>query len=171
MKTEVVKLKRFNSKYEIIWEFDFQNCWYNVDDLWNIFYNNINITPKNYNKQLTFEVKLNDINNNKQRFKLHQIILQSFRPEWIKEWYSVDHIDRDRLNNSLLNLRWATRKTQYENRENSIHKYKKVKCIQNGIIFHSSKFAEISLGLTKNTVARVARWERKSTGWYIFIFA
>jgi len=34
-----------------------------------------------------------------------------------KTKYTVDHIDRDRLNNNIENLRWATMKKQAENRE------------------------------------------------------
>lgn len=103
------------------------------------------------------------------RFKLHQIVLQTFDPSGIKDYYTVDHIDRtNRLNNSLDNLRWGDRKIQYENRNNTTYKYKKVLCKQNGKIYNSCQEAELDLSLVKNTVSRVARGERKSIHGYEF---
>ena len=92
------------------------------------------------------------------RFKLHQIVLQTFKPEGIKDGYSVDHINRfNRWDNSLSNLRWADKRTQVYNRDNSEHQYKKVKCLNNGIIYISCQHAEKSLGLAHNTVSKMAR--------------
>ena len=105
------------------------------------------------------------------RFKLHEIVLQTFIPDGNISGYSPDHINRaNRLDNSLNNLRWASRKTQYANRENKEYKYKKVKCIENGIIYPSCQDAEKNLGLVKNTVSRVARGERKSIHGYHFSY-
>ena len=102
---------------------------------------------------------------------MHQIVLQTFNPEGIKNGYSPDHINRfDRLNNSLGNLRWADRKTQCYNRDNIRYKTKKVKCINNNTIYNSCKEAEINLNLAKNTVSRVARGERKSVKGYKFVY-
>ena len=105
------------------------------------------------------------------RFKLHEIVLQTFCPEGIKDGYTPDHIDRrDRLNNSLSNLRWADKQMQVYNRENKEYKYKRVLCNENGIIYKSCQQAEKELGITHNTVARVARGERKVTCGYTFRF-
>lgn len=106
------------------------------------------------------------------RFKLHQIVMQTFEPNNIKNGYSVDHIDRHNIkDNSIFNLRWANRIMQCTNRDNSqeINK-KKVKCINNNIIYNSCREAEIILNLPKSSVSRVARGERKHSRSYIFIY-
>lgn len=105
------------------------------------------------------------------RFKLHQIVLQTFMPNGIRDGMSPDHINRfSRNDNSLANLRWATRKTQFENRENVAYKYKSVKCLNNDETYISCQDAELKLGLAHNTVARVARGDRKSVRGYRFVF-
>tara|TARA_R110000824_G_scaffold50002_1_gene140057 strand:+ start:149 stop:619 length:471 start_codon:yes stop_codon:yes gene_type:complete len=56
-------------------------------------------------------------NNKKKSFTLHRLLalhfIENTRPNIALE---VDHIDRDKLNNSLQNLRWATREEQLANR-------------------------------------------------------
>ena len=103
------------------------------------------------------------------RFKIHQIVMQTFQPDGIKDYYSVDHIDRNnRLNNNLENLRWANRDSQCLNRENKSYKCKRILCYQNKKIYNSCQEAENDLGLVKNTVSRVARKDRKSIHGYTF---
>lgn len=50
------------------------------------------------------------------RFKIHRLLAETFinNPE---NKPTVDHIDRDRRNNRLSNLRWATNKEQRENQK------------------------------------------------------
>lgn len=49
----------------------------------------------------------------------HQIVLQTFIPrtqtEYEEDYKTIDHIDRNRTNNNLSNLRWATLKEQMAN--------------------------------------------------------
>lgn len=104
------------------------------------------------------------------RFKLHQIVLQTFCPEGIADGYSPDHISRDRHDNSLSNLRWANRTTQYSNRDNRGHSQKPVYCVNINKEYSSCREAELELNLPKNMVSRVARGERKSVHGYCFIF-
>ena len=113
-------------------------------------------------------MQLIDDNNIKVRFKIHQIVAQTFLPNKLKDGYSVDHINRNRLDNSLLNLRIVSRQTQCTNRENIEYKYKKVRCLTNNITYKSCRHAEINLRLTFNTVSRVARGDRKSIHGYEF---
>lgn len=154
---------------------------YSFDSLWNIKdkYDISNYKYKYYVSNLG-RLKRNDRilkvkPNSKQdlvysigghRFKLHQIVLQTFKPEGIKNGYSPDHINRlDRLNNSLSNLRWANRHTQVYNRDNVEHQYKKVKCLKNGLIYNSCQHAEKALNLAHNTVSKSAREHRTLKGY------
>lgn len=105
------------------------------------------------------------------RFKLHQIVLQTFKPDGIKDGFSPDHIDnKRRWDNSLSNLRWADKRTQIKNRENKEYKYKAVFCKETNAFYRSCQKAEKVLSLPKNTVSRVARGERKTIHNYHFYF-
>lgn len=117
------------------------------------------------------EVRLKDDNGIVRRFKVHQVIGQTLKPHGIKNGHSIDHIKKEnRLDNSTSNLRWASRKIQFNNRENVAYKHKPIKCLTNGIMYKSCQDAEGHLGLVKNTVSRVARGERKSIHGYTFAF-
>ena len=167
MKKKVNILLRQSSSWDVISKHTFCNRNYEVDDEGNFYSNGIKKIVKP-DKSLSFSYGLTDDNNVQVRFKLHQIILQTFCEGKLKDGLSVDHKDRNRLNNNLSNLRFATRKEQYDNRENKEYKYKPVICINNQIKYESCQNAEDKLGLVKNTVSRVARGERKSIHGYKF---
>lgn len=42
------------------------------------------------------------------RYKLHRLVMEIFGPECPGPGYEVDHVNRDRKNASLWNLRWVT---------------------------------------------------------------
>ena len=97
--------------------------------------------------------------------------MQVFNFDKYKSGDSVDHIVRyKKYDNTIYNLRWADRHIQVYNRENVDYKFKKVICINDNKIFNSCQEAERYYGLTKNTVSRVARGERKSIHGYKFCF-
>ena len=162
-------LIRKSSSWENLKTFSFKNRNYQVSKNGFFYRNGKKITTKPDSRG-NISVFLISDNGEKVRFKLHQIVIQTFKPLQNNTFLSVDHINRDRLDNRLDNLRYADYKTQFNNRENIAYKEKKVLCIENNTIYNSSKKAEEELNITKNTVARVARGERKSTCGYTFLF-
>jgi hypothetical protein len=164
---KVLKLKKQDSSWKIVSEHTFYKSDYRIFEDGS-FYRGIRKVVNKPDAKGDIFVQLTDDNNIKVRFKIHQIVAQTFLPNKLKDGCSVDHINRNRLDNSLLNLRIASRQTQYTNRENVEYKYKKVMCLTNNITYKSCRHAEISLRLTFNTVSRVARGDRKSIHGYEF---
>ena len=89
--------------------------------------------------------------------------------------YQVDHIDMDRSNNKLSNLRWVTQsenvRASYANNKNrkshAVARSKPIKCVENGIVYASIKLAAKSLGLGTN-ISRVLSGKQSHTGGYTF---
>lgn len=89
--------------------------------------------------------------NNKAYCKqVHRLVIESFRPtkDIDKE---VDHINRDRQDNRLINLRWVTRK---ENSQNRVYKRKdKIMCVDENYNWYGSyREAERITGVNANTI-------------------
>lgn len=162
----VLTLYSFNSKWEKVKKYTFKEGYCYVSSCGRFIHNGKLVSNKLNFKGYYVTSLLG------KRFKLHQIVMQTFYPEGIRDGYSVDHINRfNTKDNSLSNLRWASREIQYRNRDNSQnHSMKKVKCLNNGVIYNSCREAELLLGLPRNTVAHVARGERKHSHSYIFIY-
>lgn len=161
----VRELYRFDSNYHIVEGYKFPDGKYYVSDKGR-FMKNGKIRTVKADAVGTYTFSLG-----KHRFKLHQIVLQTFRPEGIKDGYSPDHINRfDRLNNSLDNLRWADKNTQVYNRTN-LGKSREVYCYETNKTYSSCKDAELEIGLPHNMVCRVARGDRKSVHGYHFEYA
>lgn len=156
----VKSLYRFNSKYEIVSKIDIADGYF-VSTKGNLSYKgklrNNKPEPKGYIQDYLY-----GDDGKRYRFKRHQIVMQTFNISGYKDGYTVDHIDRNPENNDICNLRWASKETQVNNRENKEYKYKPVLCIDDLIEFHSCQEAERYYGLVHNTVSRVARGERKS---------
>lgn len=162
-------LKKQDSSWNITSTHKFTFRHYSVDEKGNFYRNGILVDVKPDGRGNKFFLLIDD-NRKRVMFKAHQISMQTFYPEGLKDGLSVDHKDRDRLNNSLNNLRYATHAEQFANRENSSYKFKRVKCLNDGSVYSSCQSAERRLGLVKNTVSRVARGVRKSIHGYKFEF-
>jgi hypothetical protein len=67
--------------------------------------------------------------NLKKQFKVHRLVAQAFIPN-PEEKKEVDHIDNNKINNHISNLRWATPSENCFNRKKNVHpncsKYKGV---------------------------------------------
>ena len=55
-------------------------------------------------------------NNKRYNKKIHSLVAEAYIPNTFNK-PTVDHIDRNRKNNNVENLRWATRKEQADNRK------------------------------------------------------
>lgn len=166
----VQKLIKQSSAWKLTSSHYFTHRHYQADDDGNFYRDGIirDVKPDRKGNKFFFLI---DDNRKSVRFKAHQIVLQTFDPDGLKDDLSVDHKNKNRLDNRLKNLRYATHEIQFENRDNLSYKYKKVKCINNGIVYDSCQDAEIKLKLVKNTCSRVARGERKSIHGYKFYYA
>jgi hypothetical protein len=64
-------------------------------------------------------------NNGRKKKKLSRLVAEAFIPN-PENLRTVDHIDRNRANDHVSNLRWASYKTQCENRNYIPHKGEKI---------------------------------------------
>lgn len=159
---EIKQLYKFDAVWNILETHNFNKNYF-VSNLGR-FKCNDNISNNKFDSnKLELVNSLTDVNLIKTRFKRHQIVSQIFLDNTYKEGFSPDHINRfERFDNSVYNLRWADRDTQCNNRTNISKRNKEVLCINNGEVYRSCTDAEKSLDLTHNTVAPVARGDKKS---------
>lgn len=166
----VTILKKQDSQWNITSTHVFTHRHYSVDKLGNFYRNGVlnDVTPDDKGNKFFMLIDDNWLHI---RFKAHQIVLQTYRPKGLINGVSADHIDRNRLNNALSNLKYSTHRQQSMNRDNVSYKYKKIKCLNNGLVYDSCQSAEDTLNLVRNTVSRVARGERSSIHGYKFNWA
>lgn len=100
------------------------------------------------------------------RFKIHRLLAETFinNPE---NKPTVDHIDRDRRNNRLSNLRWATYKEQRENQKSGEKRVIAVKENKKHIFESISECARF-INSSPGNVCNVCKGKRKTAnGWKI----
>lgn len=83
--------------------------------------------------------------------RVHRLVLQAFEPIENESKYQVDHINRDRLDNRLINLRWVTHQ---ENLKNRVYKRKDKHMVfdENYRVYESYREAERLTGISANTI-------------------
>ena len=90
------------------------------------------------NERYTYVVLHNKYNDTHKKFNVHRLVAIHYIPN-PNNLPTVDHIDRDKSNNNVSNLRWATMKTQCENRSRS-------KMVSNNTTGHKNIYYDKSRG-------------------------
>ena len=83
----------------------------------------------------------------------------------------VDHIDTDRANNNVSNLRWVTRKENMNNPLTLQHCSKSIYCIELNQVWFSATECSKELGVDRPNITSCCTGRRKSTGGYHFRYA
>ena len=105
-------------------------------------------------------------------FQVHRLVAEAFIPN-PENKPTVDHKDRNKLNNCVENLTWATAKEQAMNREHKTTRRtrgKKIVCVETGEIFNSQREAAEKLNLDQGNISRVCRGLLNTCGGYHWKF-
>lgn len=108
-------------------------------------------------------------------YMIHQLVYQIFKGNYNKSKYIVDHIDGNKLNNDINNLRLLTNSENanaalYETKTNSSAK-KVAQYTKDGEFikeFASARLAAKELNLDSSTISKVCRGQNKTHGGFIF---
>lgn len=101
-------------------------------------------------------------------YRIHRLVLENFKPVENMENLQVNHKDENRKNNNLDNLEWMTQKENI-NYGNRAKKYgqsrgKKVRCIETGIIYCSTREAERQTGCAHTHISDVCKGKSQTCG-------
>lgn len=101
-------------------------------------------------------------NNRKRNFSVHRLVATMFipNPDNLPE---VDHIDRNRQNNCVENLRWVSKQQNVDNSDCG-KGGKRVKCVETGVIYDNIFQASVETGANYSNIVQVCRGKRKTTG-------
>lgn len=104
--------------------------------------------------------------NGKRAKKLgHRLVAEAFleNPNNLPQ---VDHINRDKTNNSVENLRWVSSSDNMKNRPK--RQVNKIYCFENGKIYLSQSNAARELGIPVETVSQSVRYGCKASKGFHF---
>lgn len=85
------------------------------------------------------------------------------------EQHTIDHIDREKTNNSLSNLRWADKIEQATNRDD-VKPFEAIDQQGNKHRFQSTHDAERQMGFKNQNISKCLRGQRKTHHGYRFIY-
>lgn len=108
-------------------------------------------------------------------YMIHQLVYQIFKGNYDKSKYIIDHIDGNKLNNDINNLRLLTNSENanaalYETKTNASAK-KVAQYTKDGEFikeFASARLAAKELNLDSSTISKVCRGQNKTHGGFIF---
>jgi hypothetical protein len=95
-------------------------------------------------------------------FLVHRLVAEAYIPN-PGSLETVDHIDGNKEHNYINNLQWMTQKDN-SCKTNGI----KVKCLETGKVFKSSRIAAKEMSLDNSGISKVCRGEQKTTKGYHF---
>jgi len=102
-----------------------------------------NIKKNTYRKNILNNYGYYQVNLNNKTYCIHKLVYQIYNPNEDLEGYDIDHIDRDKLNNKIENLRKATKSDNLSNRiaqKNNTTGYKNIsKTVNNKYFFKLQK--------------------------------
>lgn len=106
-------------------------------------------------------------NGEQKHFRVHKLVAQAYieNPDNKNE---IDHIDRNRLNNAVPNLRWVS---SAENKQNTSRvgekkQFTKIRCIETGEIYKSCAAAARAIGVHVYTLNCCVNGKQKTCGGY-----
>ena len=94
----------------------------------------------------------------KKWFLVHRLVATAFIPN-PHGLTDVDHIDKNRQNNCVENLRWLS----HENNLPDSLKQRRVKCVETGMIYKSIEQASKETGISQGRICEVCKGKCKTT--------